>query len=63
MKRTILMLSALFLMSSIAVFAGGQKAAGGGGVALDPNDGPLTPYKTPLTINQLLKLIFRRTAL
>ena len=52
MNKNVFMVLVIFMMGSALVFAGGQSAASSNkGVAVDANDGPLTPYKTPLTIN------------
>jgi putative aldouronate transport system substrate-binding protein len=52
MKRFLMML--LMVMGTVFVFAGGrsqQSTVPGGPVILDPNDGPLTPYREPVVVN------------
>jgi putative aldouronate transport system substrate-binding protein len=53
MKKSTLLAFCMVALSSALAFAGGgsQAPSGGGAVTLDPNDGPLTPYREPVTVN------------
>jgi putative aldouronate transport system substrate-binding protein len=49
--KKILILTGLMVLGSVLVFAGGGQQPATKGVAVGPDDGPLTPYREPLTIN------------